>query len=371
MSLTDSNPAPAGVSAEPPRQPRWARRIVVACLALAVVTTAGAGTTWRWLDRWSRAPFGEAAVHALTIEPGAGARRIAHQLQDEGLLSRDWALLAWLRLHDRARALQAGRYEIRTPIAPAELVAALGHGAFERTLTIPEGWTARQIARRLVSEQWIADQGEWLDLVARPLGPDVLGIPISEGAEGFCFPETYRFDEGTSAPLILARMLEEWRRRWAAARPEERDARSRDLTTREVVILAAMIEREARSPDEMPAIAAVYLNRLQKGMKLQCCATVRYALGEVWDRALTLADLKVESAYNSYEHSGLPPGPIANPGRPSLEAVLRPAPGDFLFYVYNGEGRHIFSRTFAEHQRAVRATRDRHPEAALTAQGRD
>ena len=118
----------------------------------------------------------------------------------------------------------------------------------------------------------------------------------------------------------------------------------------------------------MPHIASVYLNRLARGMKLQCCATVRYALGQVWARPLLYADLKIDSPYNTYLHKGLPPGPIANPGRAALEAVLRPAASDDLFYVYAGNGFHIFSRTWSEHKKAVASVRKKNPKEAVAEQ---
>jgi UPF0755 protein len=163
-------------------------------------------------------------------------------------------------------------------------------------------------------------------------------------------------------------MLSEFRRQWVQARPAERDPRSESLTIGQVVTLASLVEREARSVEEMPSIAAVYLNRLARGMRLQCCATVRYSLGEVWDRPLTYADLEIDHPYNTYLHEGLPPGPIANPGRPAIEAVLRPAETNDLFYVYDGQGGHIFSRTHREHRRAAAEARKRRPEATVIEQ---
>jgi len=340
-------------------------------LGLLVMLLLAAGGAWgglRGLQRWAGRPYGPAAAHKLHIAPGLRTRAIGALLKAEGLVSDDRLLLAWLKLRRVPRPIQAGDYEIRTPVTPQTLAEILSHGRFERALTVPEGWTARQIARRLVAEHWIKDERVWLELVARPLAPPAAALELPQGAEGFCFPETYRFENGTKPEEILRRMLARFRHEWEQAEPARREPRSEKLTQRQVVTLASMLEREARTAEEMPEIASVYLNRLERGMKMQCCATVRYALGEVWDRPLTFADLKVDSPYNTYRNPGLPPGPIANPGRAALRAVLRPAPGDFFFYVYAGDNHHVFSRTYAEHMKAVRAVRRKNPQTGEPAQ---
>jgi UPF0755 protein len=366
-----------------PRPSRRRRVLLFAVLILVFLAATLTLAARAWFARWSATPFGAPdATTRLTIAPGTPSRAIAADLAGRGLVSDDRRLLIWLKLTGKLGKLQAGDYRIDTPIAPADLVVVLQSGSFERTLTIPEGWTSRQIANRLVAQGWIANQQIWLDLVARPLPTDamdgLLDAPIQTGAEGFCFPDTYRLDAGTPPDAILDRMLDEFARQWRIARSEtdratrsaNRTPSSRDLTVREVVTLASMVEREARALDEMPRIAAVYLNRLDRRMKLQCCATVYRALGggAAWDRPLTYADLKTDSPYNTYLHHGLPPGPIANPGRAAIEAVLRPADTDDLFYVYAGDNRHLFSRTYKEHQSAVRSVRKHNPQAAVVQQ---
>ena len=351
-------------SAAPPAAPRRRWRWVLLALVMLLFAAAGSALfAWRWLDRWASIPHGTPGTAvALTIQPGTPTRTIAALLQRKGLVSDPRLLLLWLRLHPETPSLQAGRYRIPTPISPRDLVRRLGRGVFERSLTIPEGWTLRQVALRLNAEAWITDPALWLALTARPIPAGIVGDAQSS-AEGFCFPETYRLDEGSSPSLILDRLLAEFRRQWLAARPDDRDPAALPLSQREIVTLASMVQREARVPDEMPAIARVYYNRLAARMRLQCDATVHYALGDVWDRPLTYDDLDVDSPYNTYRVLGLPPGPIANPGRAALEAALRPAPGDYLYYVYTGDGRHTFSRSFRDHQAAIRAAR-RPPAAA-------
>ena len=215
-----------------------------------ILVLAGGAAGWGWwaLGQWTHRPFGTKSEHAFKIPPRTSAREIARRLAGEGLVGNDMLFLAALRLKNRGRApLQAGDYQIPTPISPEALMNILSHGRFERALTIPEGWTGVQIARRLVAEKYIKNEREWLDLVARPLPPEALGVALTSGTEGFCFPETYRFDVGVKPEEILRRMVAKFRHEWDAARPDQREERSARLTLQEVVVLASMIEREART----------------------------------------------------------------------------------------------------------------------------
>ncbi|MCE5228844.1 endolytic transglycosylase MltG [bacterium] len=334
----------------------WLRRALTILFALLFVLAGAVAGSYVWIEDWAKAPFGQKASVNLTLARGMHTRAIGAQLKQAGLIDNDLLFLAWLRIHKLHSKIQAGRYAIATPISPADLLARLSHGAFERTLTIPEGWTVAQIGHRLKEQGWIADERIWADLASQPIPASVLGVELPR-AEGFCFPETYQLEDGSRPESILARMLDRFRRQWQASRPDQRDPRARDLTLLQAVTLASMIEREARVPDEMPLMASVYLNRMHKGMRLQCDATVYYALNKNWDEPLRHADLEVDHPYNTYKRMGLPPGPISNPSQSALEAVLHPAANDFLFYFYAGDKRHIFSRTFAEHQAVIRAHR--------------
>lgn len=350
--------APATTTGHPRR---WRRLLAwLAALVLLIVAAAG-GATWyahRWLIDWSERPQGPAETVQLTIAPGTPARAIARRLEDTGLIDDHRLLLAWLRLSQPRPMLQAGEYRITGPLSPRELVARLGRGSFERTVTVPEGWTASQIGRRLAEEDWITTTGAWMELVARPPA-DFFDGPTPPGAEGYLFPETYRFDVGSDARTIMRRMIATFHEVWNELEPNRRAEPAREMTMHEIVTLASLIQREARLAEEMPRIASVYYNRLRLGMRLQCDATVYYALGDdAWSRPLTYADLEVDHPYNTYRHAGLPPGPIANPGREAIAAALRPAETEDLYYVYIGEGRHAFSRTYRDHQAAVRRARE-------------
>lgn len=373
------SPTPSAPPPETPKQPTTApptdeeppmrRGGCCGCLAvlfiLLILVAGGAAFGYWRLQQWGGRPFGQPAEHVFQIKPRTPTREIARALEREGLVSDDRLFLAWIKLQPARHKIQAGDYRIKTPISPQDLVEALGRGIFERALTIPEGWTAAQIAVRLARDQWIKQPREWLDAVARPRPAEQAGVALPQGAEGYLFPDTYHFDPKSNAEEILKRMLSHFKREWERLEPARRDPRAANMTEAQLVTLASMIEREARSPQEMPQIASVYYNRLKKGMRLECDATVRFALGGVWDRPLRYADLKINSPYNTYQNTGLPPGPIANPGRDALAAALRPAQSDDLFYVYGGGAQHLFSRTYAEHLKAVREARKRNPQSFI------
>lgn len=334
-------------------------------MLLMVVAALGAAGAWFGLDFWGQRRSGPSREIALEIPRGASLESIARRLADGQIVDDPRLFIAYAWLEGKHRSLQAGDYRLSLPLTPAEVLGRLQSGSFERRLTIPEGWTKRQIADALLREGWIEDAQAWFDLVARPVPESRFGFPLPEGSEGFCFPDTYFLEEGTTAETIHDRMLRQFERVWSGLDVDNRDSRSEDLTPLEVVTLASMIQREARSLEELPAIASVYLNRLEIRMRLQCCATIHYALGEVWDRPLRYADLKIDSPYNTYKHYGLPPGPIGNPGREALEAVLRPEDNDFLYYVYRGDGTHEFTKTYREHMAAARRYRQADPNANL------
>lgn len=369
--MTESNTPRSSPSSEPADNAPASRksgalRIVLRVVLFSIVAllaVAAAGRHWLW--RWAERPFGAEQTVQLTIKPKTPLRGAARQLEQQKLISDERAFVIYLMLTGRRNALQAGEFAIATPITPERLIQSLRRGSFQQRLTIPEGWTAAKIGRALIDGGWIASEGEWMDIVAEPIGADLMGEEMPFGAEGFCFPDTYLFEKGTKPAAIRDRMVKQFARMWASVRPEERDPRSADLSMREVVTLASMIQRESRGTEEMPQIASVYLNRLKKRMKLQCCATIHYALGEVWDRALTYKDLEIDSPYNTYVNAGLPPGPIGNPGREAIEAVLRPADEPYLFYVYRGDGTHEFTKTYSEHMRAARKFRKSDPAAEL------
>jgi UPF0755 protein len=253
------------------------------------------------------------------------------------------------RMMGKATNLKAGYYEFDRPVSPLELLRKITQGDYSLvSITLVEGWTFRQVRKALAAEPGIAHQIESLKdtEVAQRLGID------QATPEGWFFPDTYYFSHGTSDLRILGRAHGLMKSHLAAQ--WERRAENLPLATPyEALILASIIEKETGRQDERSLIAAVFVNRLRVGMRLQTDPTVIYGMGEAFDGNLRRADLLADTAWNTYTRAGLPPTPIAMPGLASLTAALSPTPSDVLFFVAKGDGSHQFSRTLGEHDRAV------------------
>jgi len=327
---------------------RSGRRWIIGLLVLAVLLAAAAGSGWLWFRRLldgSVSPRDFAVT--LVVTRGAPYRAIVEQLRSAGLLRHPFVFdyLAWRQ--GKGARLKPGRYQLRSTLSPRQIYDLMLRGAPIR-ITVPEGWTVRQIAARLVDEDLIADAESFTSATtdARFLSRHGIAAP---SAEGYVLPETYFFDPGVTAGEVLELLVGAFERHHAAEAGKPRPA---SMSWNQVLTLASMIEREARNDAEKSLIASVYCNRLRRGMALDCDATVRYALTK-WREPLTRTDLKTASPYNTYLNKGLPPGPIACVGDGSLAAALSPAQSDFLYYCYRGDQSHEFSRTAAEHERAV------------------
>lgn len=293
----------------------------------------------------------------VVIPAGASAGEIAHILAGEGLIKSELLFRALVRWEGVGERLQAGQYELSPGMTPREIIACLAAGDVIEEyvrVTIPEGYTVVQIADLLARES-LVDRERFLEVVqSGEFEFDFIDeIPgnVDYRLEGYLFPDTYYFLPGMGEEAIIHHLLQRFDQ---IVTPEIRArARESGMTLHEVVTLASIVEREARLPEERPIIASVFYNRLSRGMKLRSCATIQYILGEPKERLL-LSDLQIPSPYNTYLHAGLPPGPIAAPGKASLLAVVYPADTDFLYFVARNDGSHTFSRTLEEHNRAKR-----------------
>lgn len=283
----------------------------------------------------------------VVVPPGSGAVEIGRRLEDAGLVRfpRLFALTA--RLKGWEGSLKAGRYRFSTDQSWREMLAAMERGEVVTfPLTVPEGFTLREVAPRLATLSGVSEDSILV------LGSDTsfareLGIP-GPTLEGYLYPETYRFAEGVEPAFALRTMVERYRAFWTEARRARANAVG--LSEGEAVTLASIVEKEARLAEERPVIAGVYLNRLRVGMLLQADPTVQYALGEPTERLLYRDIERVaDHPYNTYTHPGLPPGPIASPGEAALQSVLEPAEVPFLFFVARPDGSHVFTRTEREH----------------------
>lgn len=299
----------------------------------------------------------------VTIPSGANAHAIGQILARKHLVRKATGFVLAARWAGVADKMKAGRYELSPYMKPREIATRIALGLTANDfVTIPEGFTVAQIARRL-AERHMADEAKFLAL-ARTQGRSFSADgfqPPDDNLEGYLFPDTYRIPKGTTEREVITQMLDDFNQHVVSGDDKALLARHPGGLAA-AVNLASLIEREAETDGDRPLIAAALTNRLTRGMRLQCDATVQYALPQHKTRLL-YADLRVDSPYNTYKYAGLPPTPICNPGLPSLKAALQPAPVNYLFYVAKPDGSHIFSATLAEHDRAVaqmRALRRQH-----------
>jgi UPF0755 protein len=258
----------------------------------------------------------------------------------------EWKLLMRLEPH----VYRSGEYQLEAGMGPREVLAELASGrVIQHRLTLVEGWTFRQLARLLDSNETlqhrftVSDPAQW---------PDLLSVLDIEHPEGWFFPETYQFTRGDSDLDILTRAHRAMRAELEQAWSTRAEGLPLD-SPYDLLILASIIEKETALDSERGQIAGVFTRRLQKGMRLQTDPTVIYGLGEAFDGDIRRRDLQADTPYNSYTRNGLPPTPIAMPGRASLRAAAQPEAGETLYFVADGKGGHTFSTTLQEHQAAV------------------
>lgn len=285
----------------------------------------------------------------VEIPQGLGLSAIAEKLEGEGVIRKAEILLLSAFLSGTQRKLKHGEYVFSAGEAPYTVHRKLRRGEVSlRKVTFPEGITLVQIAGILEASQ-IVPREEFLALAENgEYSTKKLGMDVSS-LEGFLFPDTYFFARDCSADKVIETMLDRFREACVTL-----GIASMQPDIKEIVTIASLIEKETAFPPERPLVSAVIRNRLRKGMKLEFDPTVIYALGEKFDGDIRKKDLSFPSSYNTYVVSGLPPGPIAAPGLDSIRAALEPADVDYLYFVSNGDGVHVFSKTYGDHQNAVK-----------------
>jgi UPF0755 protein len=320
---------------------------VIRTLAIVLLAAAAAGAA---LAIFLRAPGPPRTTPVVvTVDEGERFGEVAEDLRRQGVLRHPLPLVLWARLTRQDRAVHWGEYLITTPLSPLELLARLsGPPDPVHPITIPEGFSMRQVVQLLASSGFGSEES-FTCLLQDPLFLAAEDLP-PEGAEGYLFPDTYAFPLATPQERILRAMVRRFHEVFTP--PLVLRAAALGLTEQQAVTLASIVEAEAARPEERRLIAAVFLNRLRRGMPLQSDPTVLYGRTD-GDRTITRADLARPTPYNTYTIGGLPPAPIANPGRASLEAAVDPAPVDYLYFVARGDGSHEFSTTLAAHNAAV------------------
>jgi UPF0755 protein len=289
----------------------------------------------------------------LEVEKGWNVRRIAGELRQAGLLERPAGFLLGYRLYFADRTLKAGEYRFAPPLGLKQGLLMMAEGLVHLApLTIPEGLTIAEIAELLGREA--PERGREF-LTAAGDTSLLAGLdPEAADLEGYLFPDTYLLPRKAGGREVVAVMVEGFRKVFDEARLKR--AAELRLTPRQVVTLASMIEKETGLQEERPLVASVFHNRLRLGMKLDCDPTVVYALQRhgLYRGRLLKKDLSFPSPYNTYLNPGLPPGPICNPGRDSIEAALYPARTEYLYFVSRNDGSHQFSSRYEDHLSAVR-----------------
>jgi UPF0755 protein len=308
----------------------------------ACIIVGGGGALWVWSAYKGPGPAQD--IKQVLVGRGDGVKTIADTLSNSGVISSKFVFMMAARATGKARLLKAGEYEFQPHMAMRDVLDKMAKGeVLVRQVTIPEGLTSWQVVQILQAND--------------KLNGDITDIP----AEGSLLPETYSFVRGDSRQSVIDHMKQAMTKTLAALW-QARDQNIPLSSDAQAVTLASVVEKETGVASERPRIAGVFINRLQKNMPLQSDPTVIYALtqGKIEDkgqgplgRRLLTADLDIESPYNTYKHPGLPSGPIANPGAASLAAVLKPEKNDYLYFVADGKGGHVFAATLEEHNRNV------------------
>lgn len=321
---------------------RLGRGIMVSCIAILLMMGALV---------WDLIPVnpGNKELKLLKIKYGTSLRGISQQLKTEGLIHSKLVFEAYVRLDVKDRAAKAGWYRIGPGFSVPRLVKELHRGFSQAVkVTIPEGLTAKEIAD-LLAKRNLVDRKRFLAKIKdiNFVNGVLKDFEVSSSAEGYLFPDTYDFMLPISEEKIITTMLQRFQEVYRQNFRKQPDAK-----LRKIVIMASLVEMEARQAEERPIIAGVFYNRLRLSYRLESCATVQYVLG--MHKHLYYKDLKVISPYNTYLHYGLPPGPIANPGLASLKAAADPARVRYLYFVAKPDGTHIFSNDYHEHLNAQR-----------------
>ncbi|HEX2952685.1 MAG TPA: endolytic transglycosylase MltG [Bacillota bacterium] len=320
----------------------WRKQVTI--LSAILISTAVIGLCFSLAVIWPM-PY-RSKVEKVEIPYASTAREVANQLEARGIIRSRTSFLWYLRLTGQAGSLRAGIYQFHPGYTFARIVKELESGTpLVYRITIPEGFTAKEVTGLLAAKHLINPE-RFQKLLTDPvfLGSHLEGFGEVSSGEGFLFPDTYEFAHGVSEEEILItffrRFMEVWREE------KKHDTTKRDAL--QILTMASIIEKEAKASEERPVIAGVFYNRLTKRIPLESCATIQYALGRHKTK-LYYKDLWVHSKYNTYRNYGLPPGPICNPGEASIDAAMRPANHQYLYFVAKPDGHHVFSVTYREH----------------------
>lgn len=327
----------------------------------SVVVLIGLFVFWIF---WAPNTTSDANERVVAIARGASFKTVSDSLESSGAVRSRWTLNLAGRILGLTKEMKVGKYHFSSGLSNIEILHDLkeGKSRYRIPVAIPEGWRIRFIARRFGKDLGI-DETRFVSLCTNESYIKGLGIEAPT-LEGYLMPDTYSFFWQTDEEEIIARLVKEFKKFYVDSLRARREQLK--MSMKDVLTLASIVEGESRKDDERPTIAGVYLNRIKKNMRLEADPTIQYVIPG-GPRRLLYADLKFDSPYNTYVHYGLPPGPINNPGRQSILAVLYPEKHHYLYFVANGNGGHKFSKSYSEHQRAVRNYRRMRKEAQKAA----
>ncbi|WP_459914312.1 endolytic transglycosylase MltG [Desulfocicer niacini] len=323
------------------------KKTALALLMMCTITTLAG---FSYIRHFADTPLtSRGSTRLITISRGSVLKQISDTLYRNHLIKNSLLFQVFVRLQKKAGVIKAGEYELSAAMSPAHVLDILSRGKVKRhRITLPEGFTVAEVARQL-EIAGLGSQADFMALAHDPAFCKSLEI-ATDNLEGYLFPDTYFFEKNTPEKAILTTMVKRFQ---AVFIPEWRTrATQRGLSIHQVVTLASIIEKETGTPEERPLISSVFHNRLKRNMRLQSDPTVIYGITD-FNGNLTRRDLKTPTPYNTYVIKGLPPGPIANPGRQAMEAALFPADSRFYFFVSKNDTTHHFSATLREHNRAV------------------
>lgn len=329
---------------------RWIKRLFV--LLVIVAIAGGAGAWWmysRLIEPYRGYTDAEVFVD---IPPGSGPGTIAERLVSAGVVKDATTFRAALLVSGRARSLKAGEYRFDAPLHALDVINKIARGdVYKRLLTFREGLTIAEMAQ-VFEEKGFGKAADFTSAAGNAKLINDLD-PAARDLEGYLFPETYSLPRDTPAPVVIEQMVAGFKN--ALTEDLRAAAKGQGLTIRQLVTLASLVEKETGAGEERPLVAAVYRNRMKINMGMQADPTVIYALQKAgqYRGNLTRENLQFDSPYNTYRYAGLPPGPIASPGRASLAASAKPADVDYLYFVSKNDGTHVFASTLDEHNRNV------------------
>jgi UPF0755 protein len=305
-----------------------------------------------WLAWAVFVPITPSGQKFVLLRPGYSTRHIGNELKNAGMIRSSYAFLIWHYFH-HGRSLKAGEYLFDKAADLRDVHSRLARGdVYVHTLVVPEGFTIFDIAQA-IEDSGLGSRQEFINLAKSNTQLITDLDPQAHSLEGYLFPATYQFTRTQSLQDMIGIMVKQFRQEAGAI------GLAPGMDVHRIVTMASIVEKETAAPEERPMVASVYYNRLSRGIALDADPSIIYGelLDGTYSGALHHADMQVSSPYNTYRHPGLPPGPIANPGRSALEAAMHPATSDYFYFVSNGNGHHRFAKSLEEHNRNVAALR--------------